>query len=321
MNIKFYTLKIKEKDSEHNRASRRFRALIPLKGMRPNDGQIEDLNKATRDDIVVLAKDSSISEGQFLLDKNIKFVFDICDNKWSTKKKKLNDTYNFLCEKANLVVTSTPTLANIIFRKTGKKAYVITDPFERERKEPNLKIITNDTIIKFAYYGAGKNFEYINWSELVRSLKNVHEKIEIHCVIGKMESHIGKIMQLIEQKVLIPYQWSYELQDTIVDQCDFVILPIVSRNENILAKSPNRLIDGIQRGKLVFTNTGVNSYEPFRNYTYFGGDDLDYETPFRYAINNRDEVLKRIKDGQDYIDKHHTPDVIGKQWIEIERLV
>jgi hypothetical protein len=252
MNIKFYTLKIKEKNSEHNRASRRFRALIPLKGMRPNDGQIEDLDKVTRNDIVVLAKDSSIAEGQFLLDNNVKFVFDICDDKWSTRKKKLNDTYNFLCEKANLVVTSTPTLANIILRKTGKKAYVITDPFERQRKEPNLEKITNDTTIKFAYYGAGKNFEYINWSKLITNLKDVHEKIEIHFIIGKMESHIGNVMQLIEQKILIPYQWSYELQDTIVDQCHFVILPIVSRNENILAKSPNRLIDGIQRGKLVF---------------------------------------------------------------------
>ena len=142
MNIKFYTLKIKEKDSEHNRASRRFRALIPLKGMRPNDGQIEDLDKATRDDIIVLAKDSSIKDGQLLLDNNIKFVFDICDDKWNNRKKKLTDTYNFLCEKANLVITSTPTLANIIFRNTGKKAYVITDPFERERKKPNLENIT-----------------------------------------------------------------------------------------------------------------------------------------------------------------------------------
>lgn len=320
MNIKFYTLKIKEKDSEHNRASRRFRALIPLRGMRPTDGQLDDLNKATRNDIVVLAKDSSIQDGQFLLDNNIKFVFDICDDKWSNRKKKLNDTYNFLCEKANLVVTSTPTLANIIFRNTGKKAYVITDPYERERKEPNLETITHNTIVKFAYYGAGKNFEYIKWAEVVKNLKSVHEKIEIHFVIGKMESHINKIMHLIEQKVLIPYQWSYELQDTIVDQCHFVILPIVKRNENILAKSPNRLIDGIQRGKLVFTNSGVDSYEPFRNFTYFG-DELNYQNPFKYAINNREEVLKRIKDGQDYIDKHHTPDIIGKQWIEIERLV
>ncbi len=47
MNIKFYTLKFKAKDGEHTRASRRFRATIPLKGMRENDGQIEDLNKAT----------------------------------------------------------------------------------------------------------------------------------------------------------------------------------------------------------------------------------------------------------------------------------
>ena len=36
MNIKFYTLKFKTKDGEHTRASRRFRATIPLKGMREN---------------------------------------------------------------------------------------------------------------------------------------------------------------------------------------------------------------------------------------------------------------------------------------------
>ena len=56
MNIKFYTLKFKAKDGEHTRASRRFRAIIPLKGMRKNDGQIEELDKATRDDIIILAK-------------------------------------------------------------------------------------------------------------------------------------------------------------------------------------------------------------------------------------------------------------------------
>ena len=88
MNIKFYTLKFKTKDGEHTRASRRFRAIIPLKGMRKNDGQIVDLDKVTRDDIIVLAKDTSIKDGQFLLDNNVKFVFDICDDKWKTRKKK-----------------------------------------------------------------------------------------------------------------------------------------------------------------------------------------------------------------------------------------
>ena len=320
MNIKFYTLKIKEKDSEHNRASRRFRALIPLKGMRPNDGQIEDLDKATRDDIIVLAKDSSIKDGQFLLDNKVKFVFDICDDKWGSRKKKLVETYNFLCKNANLVITSTPTLANIIFRHTGKKAHVITDPVERERKEPILLNIKEDTIIKFAYYGAGKNFEVIDWNKIVNDLKRIHNKIEIHVVIGRVQKHLDKVKHLIEQKILYAYQWTYELQDQIVDDCHFVLIPIVSVNENISAKSPNRLIDGIQRGKLVLTNTGVDSYEPFRNFSYFVSD-FNYGQGLKYAINNRNEVLQNIKAGQLYIDQHHTPEIIGKKWIEIERLV
>ena len=320
MNIKFYTLKFKAKDGEHTRASRRFRAIIPLKGMRKNDGQIEDLDKATRDDIIVLAKDTSIKDAQFLLDNKIKFVFDICDDKWGSRKKKLVETYNFLCKNANLVVTSTPTLANIIFRHTGKKAHVITDPVERERKEPILLNIKEDTIIKFAYYGAGKNFEVIDWNKIVNDLKRIHNKIEIHVVIGRVQKHLDKVKHLIEQKILYAYQWSYELQDKIVDDCHFVLIPIVSVNENISAKSPNRLIDGIQRGKLVLTNTGVDSYEPFRNFSYFVSD-FNYGQGLKYAINNRNEVLQNIKAGQLYIDQHHTPEIIGKKWIEIERLV
>ena len=320
MNIKFYTLKFKAKDGEHTRASRRFRAIIPLKGMRKNDGQIEELDKATRDDIIVLAKDTSIKYAQFLLDNKVKFVFDICDDKWGSRKKKLVETYNFLCKNANLVVTSTPTLANIIFRHTGKKAHVITDPVERERKEPILLNIKEDTIIKFAYYGAGKNFEVIDWNKIVNDLKRIHNKIEIHVVIGRVQKHLDKVKHLIEQKILYAYQWTYELQDQIVDDCHFVLIPIVSVNENISAKSPNRLIDGIQRGKLVLTNTGVDSYEPFRNFSYFVSD-FNYGQGLKYAINNRNEVLQNIKAGQLYIDQHHTPEIIGKKWIEIERLV
>ena len=320
MNIKFYTLKFKTKDGEHTRASRRFRAIIPLKGMRKNDGQIVDLEQVTRDDIIVLAKDTSISEGQFLLDNKIKFVFDICDDKWKTRKKKIAETYDFLCKNANLVITSTPTLANIIYRNTGKSAHIISDPFERDRKEPVLLNIKEDTTIKFSYYGAGKNFEIIDWNKIASDLKNVHNKIEIHAVIGRYNKYVGRVKDLIEQKTLFAYQWTYELQDQIVDDCHIVLLPIVNRNENIPAKSPNRLIDGIQRGKLVLTNAGVHSYEPFRNFSYFVSN-FNYGEGLKYALNNKEEVLKRIKDGQFYIDQHHTPEVIGKKWIEIERLV
>jgi len=322
MNIKFYTLKFKSKDGEHIRASRRFRATIPLKGMRKNDGQIEELDKATRDDIIVLAKDTSIKDAQFLLDNKIKFVFDICDDKWGSRKSKLIDTYNFLCKNANLVTTSTPTLANIIHKHTGIHAHIITDPVERERKEPEFKNITHDTIIKFAYYGAGKNFEVIDWNKIVNDLKVAHNnnKIEIHVVIGRANKHLGKVQQLIEQKILFAHQWTYELQDQIVDDCHIILLPIVNVNENISAKSPNRLIDGIQRGKLVLTNPGVDSYEKFKNFCYFV-HNFNYGRGLLYAINNRNEVLTNIKRGQLYIDQHHTSEIIGKKWIEIERLV
>ena len=79
--IKFY---IPNSESLKNikRASRRFRAMIPLKGMRPNDKIIGSLDQVKPGDIVVVAKKVKQQEVLYLKNIDAKVVYDICDSKW-----------------------------------------------------------------------------------------------------------------------------------------------------------------------------------------------------------------------------------------------
>ena len=70
MSIKFY---IPEYNNQNlKRASFRFRAIIPLKGMRPEDGIISHIEQAKQGDIVVLAKKSKPKDIYHLRERNIR---------------------------------------------------------------------------------------------------------------------------------------------------------------------------------------------------------------------------------------------------------
>jgi hypothetical protein len=73
-------------------------------------------------------------------------------------------------------------------------------------------------------------------------------------------------------------------------------------------------------GKIVITNCGVASYEKLRDFVYWTYNE-NYGEAINWLLNNREQVIKKITYGQNYIDHYHTPEVIGKKWIEIERLV
>ena len=158
MSIKFYI----PKNEPGARPSRRFRAIVPLKGMRSQDGVIGDVSEATSKDIVVMAKKTTKSEIEYLLSKKIRYVFDICDDKF----KREGETWEYACKNATRVVTTTPELAKQIKKLTGQDSIIIDDPTEREREEPKFN---PDKIVKFATYGAGKSFQSQEWDKIVNS--------------------------------------------------------------------------------------------------------------------------------------------------------
>ena len=111
MNIKFLLPKARgflEKGKIPRRASQRFRGLVPLQHMLPTDGFIDRVEEATKDDIVILSKAIEIKDFMYLKDMGIKFIFDICDNKWRMGKDRQKNTaiMNAGCLHANLITTT-----------------------------------------------------------------------------------------------------------------------------------------------------------------------------------------------------------------------
>ena len=83
--------------------------------------------------------------------------------------------------------------------------------------------------------------------------------------------------------------------------------------ERVYAKSPNRVIDSIAQGRYVITTHGVISYD---NYVKFIGMG-SMKRNILWALDNPKSVISKIEEGQKYIQKHHSPRVIAKQWMSL----
>ena len=323
MNIKFLLPKARgfvEKGKIPKRASQRFRGLIPLQHMLSTDGFIDKVEEATKDDLVIMSKSIGVKDFLYLKEKGIKFVFDICDNKWRLGKDSIENTkiMDAGCRYANLITTTCKELRSKIFNESGKTAIIIDDPFERAIEEPRFE--PHKKNLNFCYFGGRKSFSLVDWEEVIAILNFVCKKngidYTLNCITQKhLQVSEELTHHLYPDGPLIMYEWNYKLQKDLVSKSDFVLLPIPADGFSpvIGFKSPNRVIDSIAQGRYVITTWGVHSY---RNYIDFIGIG-SIQNSIKWAMNNPKSVLDKIKQGQKYIKKHHSPEVIAKQWMSL----
>ena len=75
MSINFYIPDF-NKNQMPKRASRRFRAIVPLQGMRPEDKIINNLDDVKTGDIIVVAKKIKYNEVLYLKNREVKIVLE-----------------------------------------------------------------------------------------------------------------------------------------------------------------------------------------------------------------------------------------------------
>ena len=326
MSIKFY---IPEYNNQNlKRASFRFRAIIPLKGMRPEDGIISHIEQAKQGDIVVLAKKSKPKDIYQLRERNIKCVYDICDNKWRKQVapnwvEKVIMPHNEMCMKADAIVTTCQSMRELILDNVNKDSFIVNDPYEVDKSEPNINF--NEKIIVFNY-GNSKHFNRFDWNAFLDKMSNID--FEIHCMLDRVKKFKDRNDILTQRHTnIFLHEYDYIKQKELIKKCDIVFLPIIALDKNqtldISVKSPNRIIDALMSGKPVITNAGVETYKPFMPFADFSNTNYeDFANTFTRLLNMKKEFIhNRIVEGQKYIEQNHSPEVIGKQWIELENKV
>lgn len=184
-----------------------------------------------------------------------------------------------LCEFASNITCSSTMLAKKIKEETGKDAYIINDTYENPEIEPTL--LSGDKLLWFGHpYNLSSLTPYINIPNLRICSKN-------------------------EQNVI---RWSLRTEQDELKKCDMVLLT----NENIYA-SANRVVKAIRAGKFVITPSDIPSWNELKDFIWIG----DPNKGIKWAKNNKEEVLDKIRKGQLYIRDKFAPEIIAKQWRKI----
>ena len=241
---------------------------------------IEDLSQATSEDIVVLGRIHENEHVDYLLANNIRYIHDICDNKWPMLEKlwaRTNAT-------ALAITTTCDELKTLIQTKTDKPVFVIPDPTERQQEEP---VWNPSGILRAVYYGSGGNLKQINWDDY-----------DILTLDLKVISNEGPIM------------WSYDTQGKLVSKSDFVLLPVDNDNAMTRYKGNNRPVDALMQGKFVVTNAEIPSWLKLKDYIWCG----DIDEGIKYIKYSPNQALERVRAGQQHVIENYSPSVIRSRW-------
>lgn len=221
-------------------------------------------------------------------------VFDVCDDHFDGT---LADHYRFMCEHADLLTCSTPMMAAAIQHHVGRKASLVTDPYELPEAPPKFQP-ANRKLLKLAWYGHGVN------------LPTVEPLLPQLCELGEvvLVTNVAQFQQINERLAAVP--WSPENQLQAMDLCDVVVIP-TRADPKFRCKSPNRFVEAIRRGRAVAAG-GLPAYEEFDEFfevgDVIGGVKALAEQPV--AV-----VEGQLAAAQAYVRERFAPRRVAEQWL------
>lgn len=299
--LKFYV-----PDYGSPRASSRLRASIPAKEY---GSVIKNISDVSLDDVVVFSKKSSIYEIKYVIDRGIKFIFDICDDQFQDPV--YEKLFSYACSNCNLITVPSEKMREVVEKNSYKNTFITLDPYERVRRNPSF---SPSDKIKILFFGCVDNFSTIPWGELVSSLSQRNINFKIDAIINYQHQYN------ICNDFFQTHEWSFDMHTELMNQCDLVLLPFKDNIKNISTKSPNRVVESINAGKFVITNRGVDSYNIFKDYIFLE----DYESivdGIIWSINNPSLVMEKIVKGQEFVEKNYSAKSVSETWRKAYDLV
>lgn len=106
--------------------------------------------------------------------------------------------------------------------------------------------------------------------------------------------------------------WTPLAMDRLLASHDMVIIPSAWRDPVKRAKSPNRLVSGLNAGRFVV----AHPLPAYASYADFAWVDEDLCTGIEWAFCHPQQVLERIAQGQAFIDQRHSPGTVARFWLD-----
>jgi hypothetical protein len=317
-------------------ASVRYRCLNPLAELRRRGfpAELFTLQNLAKYSAVIFSKSYDEKSYELALDlkrRKKKVIFDICDNhfynpyhleKFDLVRKRLL----LMLSVADLVVTSTETLARVICEEAGipSALAVVGDPIEEEdfllssgwlrriverfqvkKERSNRKA----TLLWFGVHG-GENAAYgmLDILNVADTLVKIYREYPFRLVVvSNSRRKYRKYIQTLPFETRY-YEWGYVPFRRLLKQADVNIVPITT-NPFTLCKSNNRLALALYEGVPSVADE-IPSYREFSPFCILN----DWEGGLRLYLSNKAIVKEHVASARNYIGNRLMITHIADQW-------
>ena len=243
-------------------------------------------------------------------------VADFCDNHF--QHPTMGTAYLSLAATADRVVCNTRTMADEIFLRTKREAQIIGDPVEGRKNPP--RFAPSLSAIKFAWYGFPMGVAFL-FKTLSRSIdRGITHPFHVNIVTtpsARLNNDVEELKRASYGKCsAIVTPWSTEAVWLAIKMADAVLVPS-ELDAATKTKSANRVLEAIYGGRLTIASQ-LPSYAEFSQFCILDDEHSPVETLVN-ASSDRNNVLKMLSAGQDYIERKHLPIHAALKWDKLFR--
>lgn len=307
-------------------ASIRYRVLIPMRELAArghdvtvlpvdSEAQLDRLRNLGGVDVIVIWKFSEVP-GLFqrVIEiahaKGAKVAYDLCDDHFDHPT--IGPLFMGSCRSADLVVASTPMLADTIATKTGRIARVVPESFEGPKAA--ARWAPSAGRLNLLWFGHSVNLDTIE--SVIPKLVEYGAKRPLAFTVVTI-AQIDLLSQFKQfnwrhrNRLSLRYvEWSLEATWRELGATDVVVIPQNMSDRAKIVKSPNRLIESIWAGRVVVASP-IPSYVEFSQWAVLREEICE---GLDWVLAHQETLEPRIKGGQDYIAASHSPSVIADRW-------
>jgi len=239
-----------------------------------------------------------------------KLVVDFCDNHFNHPEYKT--IYNELSAAADIIVTSTDAMAAVIKQATGKNAIIVSDPYEGP--QGSVRFSPDNKRLKLLWFGHTSNLHA--FQAFFPQLEQVgqNQPLDMHIITGKVEDIKETCNEFNRENskfCKLHYSpWSMKTTWKAMRDTDMIIIPSLP-DERKIVKSPNRLVESLRAGRFTLAHP-LPSYIQLQDYAWIN-DDLP--SGIMWALQNKQDIIQRVGQGQHYVNDEFSPEKIGQQWL------
>jgi hypothetical protein len=200
-------------------------------------------------------------------------------------------------------------MADELMRQFGKCCTIIEEAIEYPREQPSF---APGGPLKLLWYGHSANHDTL--AAGIAALAGVGlGPITFMIVSNTMPEFMdGGFPTQPKDMGFEVVPWSIMAQYSALAWCDMVFIPS-SDTPDKRVKGHNRVVEAINAGRIAITYP-LPQYRELSAYSFC---DADYGASIRAALADPADVLRKIEDGQRYIDGCFTADVICEKWRQL----